>query len=163
MWFAAGRSLPQVKKWTLSVDQVGGTWRTDEDPEPIDARVLTDVSIADKSELAVGLGLTGDPSRDIERFVRTSHDRVGRLLVFGPEGEPSSTSVPSGAWAMSWARSVRNQARSAATDAKHVHLFFLCPAGVALMLGHQWNLMPTTTLYEFAGGTYHPTLSLPGE
>ena len=140
MWFAIGRSLPEVKKWTLSVDQVGGAWRTNENPEPVEARVLTDVSIDRGSDLAVGLGLTGDPSRDIERFLRTSHNGVGRLLVFGPEGDPSSTSVPSGAWAIGWARSVRNQARAAMAGAERIHVFFLCPAGVALMLGHQWEL-----------------------
>lgn len=63
---------------------------------------------------------------------------------------------------MSWARSVRDQARAAAAGAERIHVFMLCPAGVALMLGHQWNMMPDTTIYEYANDTYHPTLTLPG-
>lgn len=84
MWFAVGRALPEVKKWTLSVDQVGATWRTDEDPDAVQARLLADVSLDGGSDLAVGLGLTGDPSAEIEYFVASAPLGVGRLLVFGP-------------------------------------------------------------------------------
>ena len=87
---------------------------------------------------------------------------AGRLVVFGPDGKPSRESVPSGGWAMAWTRSVREQARAHARDADHVHLFMQCPAGVALMLGHQWNVMPDTTIYEYVDKSYHPTVTLPG-
>lgn len=44
---------------------------------------------------------------------------------------------------------------------ERVHLFMACPAGVALMLGHQWNLLPATTVYECAH-TYVPTVTFAG-
>ncbi len=162
MWFMVGRSLPEVKKWTLSVEQVGTTWRTDEELQVVRARTLTDVELGAAPGVAVGLGLTSDPSENVERFLRMGDLDVGRLLVYGPGGEPSRVSVPSGAWAMTWARSVRDQVRAIVPDAQHVHVFMQCPAGVALMLGHQWNLMPDTTMYEFVGNNYHPTVTVPG-
>ena len=46
---------------------------------------------------------------------------------------------------------------------KHVHLFIAAPAGAALMLGHIWNLMPPTTVYEFIPPTtYEPTFTFSG-
>lgn len=162
MWFAIGRALPEVKKWTLSMDQVGVTWRTDEDPQVVNARILADVDLGPGSGVAVGLGLTGDPTDDVDRFLRSRDLGVNRLLVFGPDNDPSPKSVPSGAWAMAWTRSVRDQTRAIVPEAQHAHVFMQCPAGAALMLGHQWNLMPDTTVYEFSGATYHPTVTLPG-
>lgn len=162
MWFAVGRSLPEVKKWTLAVDQVGATWRTDDEPENVEARVLADVDLGTGRGLAVALGLSGDPTQAVRHFLEGADIDVGGLVVFGPEGEPSRESVPSGGWAMTWGRSVREQARAAAQGVDQIHLFMQCPGGVALMLGHQWNVMPDTTVYEYVGDTYHPTVTLPG-
>lgn len=164
MWFAVGRALPEVKRWALSVDQVDATWTTTDSPESPIPRRLTDLPMTAGTDIAVGIGLTGDPTAYIDRYLGTTGLGVGRLVVFGPEGEPSPTAVPSGAWAMGWTRAVRNEVRDAAVSngANKIHLFTLCPAGVALMLGHQWNVMPPTVLYEYAAGTYHPTLTSTG-
>jgi hypothetical protein len=65
---------------------------------------------------------------------------------------------------MGWTRAAREIVRAEANglNSSTVHTFFLCPAGIALMLGHQWNLMPPTVLYEFVGNTYEPTITFPG-
>lgn len=65
---------------------------------------------------------------------------------------------------MAWTRATREIVRDEVetAGARHVHAFMLCPAGVALMLGYQWNVMPATTVYEYAGGTYNPTITFPG-
>lgn len=164
MWFAAGRSLPQVKKWTLSMDQVANRWSTDDSPEEVVPRRLGSVEIGKGTDVAFAVALTSDPTADVESFLRESDAAVGRLIVVGPEGRPSPTAVPTGAWAMGWTRAARDVVREEvkACGAGHVHVFMVCPAGVALMLGHQWNVMPATTVYEYAGGTYGPTITFPG-
>jgi hypothetical protein len=45
-------------------------------------------------------------------------------------------------------------------NAPWLHLFFAAPAGVALMLGHHWNLMPPVTVYEHLGSSYAPTITI---
>lgn len=164
MWFAVGRALPQVKKWVLSMEQVNAEWRTDADPEPIAPRRMTDTNLGQGTDLAFAVGLTGDPTRDVEGFIRASGLPVGRLLVLGPPGAPGVTAVPSDGWAMGWARATREIVRAEANvvNSSTVHVFFLCPAGIALMLGHQWNIMPPTVLYEFVSSSYEPTISFPG-
>ena len=164
MWFTVGRALPEVKKWFLSADQVGAVWQTNATPEVVVPRVLAHTTIGSGTDLALAFGLTGDPTVAVEEYTRKSLPEVGHLLTLGPEGEPSRTSVPSDSWAMGWTRAARDmtveQVRT--VGATRVHLFFLAPAGIVLMLGHQWNLMPMTTVYEYAGGSYHPTVTLPG-
>jgi hypothetical protein len=97
----------------------------------------------------------------VERYIREASLPIGTLLVLGPDTEPGNHAVPSAAWAAGWARAAREQARSAvaASGSTRVHLFLAAPAGVAMMLGHQWNLMPATTIYEYLRPGYAPTLS----
>lgn len=163
MWFATGRALPEVKRWALSLDQVGATWHTDVAPEETEPRLLADERVDQGSDLAVAIALTADPTVDVRTYLLESGTSVGRLLVLGPEGDPSKSAVPSDAWAMGWTRAARERIRSAAAEvgAVHVHLFFVCPAAVALMLGHQWNMLPPTTVYEYTA-TYVPTAIFDG-
>jgi hypothetical protein len=72
MWFAVGRALPQVKKWVLSMEQVNAGWRTDAHPEPIVPRRIADPDIGQGTDLAFAIGLTGDPTQYVERFIRAT-------------------------------------------------------------------------------------------
>jgi 2-keto-3-deoxy-L-rhamnonate aldolase RhmA len=47
-------------------------------------------------------------------------------------------------------------------SAKAIDLFFLGPAALAVAIGHRWNAMPTTQLYEYdpAAHEYKPSLLL---
>jgi hypothetical protein len=36
------------------------------------------------------------------------------------------------------------------------------PAGAAMFLGHQWDMIPTTTVYEHLMPSYEPTMMFPG-
>ena len=165
MWFLVGRALPEVKRWTLSADQVGAVWSTADPPSRANVRVLADVELGNDTDIAVGIGLTGNPTDAIVDYIGTSGIPIGRVLVYGPHSEPSSTAVPSGSWAMGWTRGVREEVRTVATaiGTRRLHLFTLCPATVALMLGYQWNVMSATVLYEYVRGTYVPTVTCSGE
>lgn len=164
MWFAVGRSLPEVRRWTVTLDQRGDRWSTSDPQDPIEARVMETVDIDKGNDIALAIGLTGDPTNDVGRFLRSANLPIRSLHTLGPPGKPSQTAVISGGWAMGWTRSARELGRRLASEsgATHLHLFFQCPAGAALMLGHQWNVMPDTTIYEFVDGSYEPTITTPG-
>jgi hypothetical protein len=40
--------------------------------------------------------------------------------------------------------------------------FMAPPAGAAVFLGHQWNMIPTNTVYEHQVPGYEPTMTFPG-
>ncbi|WP_327640857.1 SAVED domain-containing protein [Kribbella sp. NBC_00482] len=163
MLFAVGRALPDVRGWVLSWDQHGEEWTT-ADPSTVTPRVLSDRQLGEGPDLAVAIALTSDPSTSIEIWARSSSPAPGRLLVLGPDHDPSHTVVPGGDWSAGWARAAREAIRQAATNSKarRVHLFLATPAGTALMLGHYWNMMPTTVLYEYipSENTYIQTMTL---
>jgi hypothetical protein len=163
MLFAVGRALPDVRGWVLSWDQHGEEWTT-ADPATVSPRVLDDRQLGDGADLAVAIALTSDPSASIEIWADSHGSTVGRLLILGPNGEPDHTAVPGGDWSAGWARAARETVRQAVTNtnARRVHLFVAAPAGTALMLGHYWNMMPTTVLYEYvpSENTYVRTMTL---
>jgi hypothetical protein len=150
MWFAVGRALPDVRGWVLSTDQRTEVWST-ASPEQADARVLTDRRLGDGPDLAVGIALTTDLTEDVEAWLRASGTPAGHLLVLAPDGDPGFLAVPGGDWAAGWARTARDRVvvTVGRTGATRIHLFMAAPQGAALMLGHQWNMLPATVVYEF--------------
>jgi hypothetical protein len=56
--------------------------------------------------------------------------------------------VPDTATANALATGMRDAVRRACRDTDKIHLFLASPMGLALMLGHRWNRLRTTTVYE---------------
>ncbi len=163
LWFAVGRALPDVRGWTLSLNQRGQEWHTTPTAR-VAPRTLANITVGQGSDLALAIGLTHDPAADVNSYIRAVGLPIAELLVLGPEAEPGPDSVPGAAWAAGWARAARDSARQAAARlrAQHMHLFIAAPAAIALMMGHHWNLMPATTLYEHIPPGYIPTIELSG-
>jgi hypothetical protein len=181
IYCAIGCALPEVRRWTLSIDQPPGEWTTDAPFERIEAREVTVVDLTNEkasegeprgadavgpAELALGVALTHDLTPQVEAYVKASLPLVQRLVVLGPPGDPSPVVVTGASWCRGWTRAARDRAveHSASINAKRVHLFLAAPAGAALMLGFQWNLMPESIVYEYlpSSRSYFPTLTLPG-
>lgn len=164
LWFAVGRALPDVGKWVLSADQRGEEWSTAAQGDPGDTgvSVLADVDVGLGSGLALALAVAQDPTGQVEHFVRTEPLGVRRLLVLGPAGGVSQDAAAGPAWSSSWSRAVRAHALETVQEvrAEAVHLFLAVPAAVAMMIGHQWNLMPPTTVYEHLNPGYNRNLSV---
>jgi len=161
LWFAVGRELPDVRQWTLSLDQHGHEWHT-RPAEKVTPRTLAEVQISQGSDLALAAALTHDPTADVQAYLREVGLPVGILLTLGPAGDPGYQSVPDGQWAAGWARAARDQTMEAARrhQARCIHLFMAAPQAIALMLGHHWNLTPPTTLYEHNPPSYFPAIAV---
>jgi hypothetical protein len=161
-WFAAGAQLPDTRGWVLSLDQRGVEWRSDTPPSPATARVLKAVELGQGPDLAVAVGLTHDPTDDVVTFLRDAHTPARQLLVLGPAGQPGQTAVPDAGSAIGWAHAARTELRHrlAPTKTPRLHLFLAAPAGSALLLGHHWNLLPPTLVYEHLDPSYAPTLTV---
>jgi len=163
LWFALGRALPDVRGWVLSLDQRTEEWSTDATPEEVTARVVAETHIGNGPDLAIIISITHDISEDVTRYISQTRRPVGTVLALGPQSEPGNRVVTSAGWATAWVRSAREQARRAANNAgtTRAHLYMAAPAALAMMLGHQWNLMPPTTIYEHLRTGYAPTLTFP--
>ncbi|MFC4013396.1 SAVED domain-containing protein [Nonomuraea purpurea] len=160
LWFAVGVRLPDIRGWVVSLDQRNVEWRSDTPPTNVDARVLSRVSINQGLDLAVAVALTHDATDDVAAYLRHVGAPIRELVVLGPPNGPGQTSIPDAAFAVGWAHAARKRVRTAVsqTQAPRVHLFLAAPAGAALMLGHHWNLIPPTTVYEHLGTSYARTI-----
>jgi hypothetical protein len=162
LWFAVGRELPDVRTWVLSIDQRTEEWVTNAPPEPDIDPMIDEIILDQGAELAVVVGLTINPVDEVRRFLVENKVPIARLVVVGPNGKPGNDAVRSNEWLTAWVRVAREQIRRVAQSigAQRVHLFMSGPASSALMLGHQWNVMPPTLLYEYDRVSYFPTISV---
>lgn len=165
MYFAVGRTFPAVGNWVLSSIQHGTLWSTAVQHKPAELHLLAESDLSLGTDLAVAVGLTYDPTDDVTAYVKQAGLPVGKLVTVSTPSGPGRSSVPGPEWSADWARKARDFARSEVRElqAPRVHLFIAAPAGLALFLGHDWNLMPDTVLYDHVrDDKYTPTMTLPG-
>lgn len=152
VYFAAGKALPDVRGWVLSLDQQGVEWTTSAVPEMTAMpRLMKRVPLGGGTDIAVALALTTDITKAVERHAGSELHDVGELVVLGPEDAPSRSAVPSNEWLLGWLENARTLIREEGWErgARRVHLYAACPAAGALFLGHLWNVLPPVTIYEF--------------
>jgi hypothetical protein len=165
MYFAVGRTFPGVGNWVLSSMQRGTLWSTAVEYEHADLHVLAESDLDLGPDLAVTVGLTYDPTTDVVTYIKQAGLPVGNHVTLSLPVGPGPTSVPGPQWAADWTRKARDHVRSMVKEhrAPRVHLFMSAPAGVALFLGHDWNQMPDTLLYDHVkDDEYVATMTFPG-
>lgn len=164
MYFAVGRTLPDVGKWVLSVDQRGTEWVTTAPRQPAILTVLVDESSENQGDLVVAFALSQDPTSQIRQYLQETNTPPQRLIVLSAESGPDQSVVESAGWAASWVSQARARVLEAieTVSERHVRLFMSCPAALAMFAGHQWNMVPSTTVYEHLAPGYGATMTLNG-
>lgn len=167
--FAVGAAFPQTRGWTLSIDQRGSSWTTGRSGGAAEegARLVAPTETlagGAEDEVAVVACLTLDATEDVRAHVIAA-GLASTLVSLGPAGQIGQYSVVDGDQASAWARSAREllraELRRVSPSARCLHLFLAAPLGVALFLGHDWNLLPRTVIYEHVGGArYEPTFTI---
>lgn len=163
-WFATGVAFGDTRNVRVACVQGGQRWGSEVTPGDFPVHVSAPVELGAGGELAVGLSVTNDLSEDVLGYLRSSRLPVGRFIAIAAVPAPSRTAIPDAARAMGWALAVRQVVRDQvrATGARRVHLFLSGPAGGALLLGHLWNRIPSTQLYEDLSPGYAPAFLIQG-
>ena len=97
--------------------------------------------------------MTVDPSTAVTRFIDAAGLSVRTLLTLMPADGAHDQSVAGPGQAVTYAQALRNAVREhlESTPAERVHLFLAGPGGLALLLGHRWNRVAATVVYEDLG------------
>lgn len=163
-WFAAGVVFGDTRGMRVACMQAGERWGTEVTPGDFQVDVAPPTEVGAGGDLAVGLSVSNDLSLDVLSYVRAAALPVGRFLHIAAAPTPSKTAIPDAPRAMGWAIAVRNLVRAQVreTGARKLHLFLSSPAGAALFLGHEWNRVPTTQVYEDLNPGYAPAFLIPG-
>lgn len=168
LWFAIGAAFPDTRRWELEVEQRGELWSTSApaqhaSPGHDDGAWLlsaANVNGGVGDDVAIVISLTHDATADVTRFVE-SQGMVGKVLTITTDIGPGQDALRTGGHARTWARSARDLLRQEFGKLERrptrLHLFMAAPAGAAVFLGHSWNLMPETVVYEHLDPGYAPT------
>jgi SMODS-associated and fused to various effectors sensor domain len=162
-WFATGIAFGDTRNVRVASMQRDQRWGSEVAPADFPVRASC-VDVGAGSELAIGLSITSDLSDDVQAFLLNSELAIGRFVVITPAQGASRTAISDAAEAMGCALAVRKVVRDQVreTGARKVHLFFSVPAGGALLLGHIWNRIPHTQVYEDLNPSYAPAFLIPG-
>lgn len=145
--FALGWAFRAAVGFEIDIPTKTGVWATDAHPNPGDStppwafRKATDL-FGDR--LIVGIGVLRDPSPDILKSKKLS-EMDSLLLATLPEALADGFAVQA---------SVQN-VKAAIVEAVNrlrptcIDLYYAGPAAFAVALGHRWNALPITQLYEF--------------
>jgi hypothetical protein len=162
LWFLAGVELPDVRGHHVACKQRGQWWSSEVTPSIFDV-VATTAELGQGSEIAIGLSVTNPVGADVIGYCRENNLPISRYVDLSPVAGPGPTSIPTNESAVGWALSTRDAIRAAKRShgATKVHLFMSGPAGAAMMLGHFWNRVGPTLVYEDLSPGYAPTFEVP--
>ncbi|MFF8442327.1 SAVED domain-containing protein [Streptomyces californicus] len=149
--FLTGTAFRMVTGADLAVLQRGDLWSTRDTYDAECAPVVEEYDIGQGEDLAVGINATvkaEDFTRDVLEYVEGQNIPASRLLILTPPAGPKDRSVLDSAAANALAAGIRNALRRPARTTPRIHLFLACPMGVALLLGHRWNRLRPTVVYE---------------
>jgi hypothetical protein len=163
-WFTVGNECAGVTGITVACRQGGQLWSSDH-PATHNIQLTTQQTrIEQGDDLAVALAITTDLTDDVRDYLGAINLPVRSLATITQATGSSDQAVSGPAHAVALAQAIRDEVRqlARAAQAPRVHLFMACPGGLALLLGHRWNRVPTTTLYEDlgAGRGYTPAFQL---
>jgi hypothetical protein len=164
----AGAVLADVRGFRVSVPgRAGdGTWIGDISSDgPRRTCELREhvVEVGAGEELAVGLNVSGDLTDAVIRQLAASGIEADRLVVLSIE-EPSREALTDADDVRGWVQAVTNRLRALVEGgAPRLHLFFYGPRTAATLLGHSWNRMPATQLWDDLGPGrgYTPAFVIP--
>ena len=161
VWFAAGAAFRDVRGFETAGLQKEAIWSSEDLNMPAAVQAET-IAIGDGPDAAVAVGIAADPTSEVSDYVTAAGLPMGSLTSVLPDGGPNPAAIPDSPTAAATAVAVRNAVRDLlrTTSVARIHLFLATPGALALLLGHRWNAMRPTIVYEHlgTGNGYAPTL-----
>ena len=157
---AIGWSFRSATGFEIDIGTKTGVWATDEFPgtnAPIVPWQIEFPKRLASDRLVVSLGVLRDPRLDVLNFLGLScSDELLTAIL--------PTSIVTGVEVQITVQALKMAVVQAVGrfNPKGIDLFIAGPAALAVALGHRWNALPATQLYEFVAGElrYAPTITL---
>lgn len=149
--FEVGTAFRMVTGIDVATLQRGALWRSDAPYASVTAPVVVEHHLGQGEELAIAVEVATPMTQDVLSFLVERVLPVDRLVVISPSGGARDNAVSSPELAVALTIGIRDAVRIAARGHSMIHLFLACPMGLALLLGHRWNRIGPTTVYEDLG------------
>jgi hypothetical protein len=146
--FAVGAELRRVTNIDVAWKQGPQLWRSDQPYDRPIRPTVTTTSLGQGDDLAIVVDIATTATDDVIAWLRDTSAPVGEVLtLLPPTGNPKDTAIQDPAGAVALTVGIRDTARRA-TSGRPIHLFQAAPLGLALLLGHRWNRVAPTYVYE---------------
>lgn len=110
------------------------------------------INVDQGDDLAAVIAVSQPIRDDVLSYIRTEHLPVGQLVVYSPPDGPSRDAVKSPEAGVGLAAAIAAALRKDTSSRRDgLHLFQAAPLPLAVTVGHLWNRMPHTQLYEDLG------------
>ena len=165
-WFSVGAELGRTAGFTVVSFRGEAPWSSDDTPTSFPVRVSHDEDIGEGQGLAIGVCVATDITADVVAYLRQAlAANVGQYVALSPTVGASNAILQDAKQALGCAYAMRDHVRGLARELcpPTIHLFLAAPQGFALLLGHLWDRLPSTQLYEYRGssGGYSPSFLIP--
>jgi hypothetical protein len=157
--FAVGAILREVAGFSLKSEHDSGIWSSLKSQHERVELELSETPVGHGSDIALVVGIASDITPDTDAYISASLPQVGKRYLITLAGGSHPRCVSSPEHGVSVALAIRDKVRVLAR--KHrgadIHLFLATQTALALQLGHFWDRLPPTQLYEYLGnGNYQP-------
>lgn len=147
--FRVGAELRRVLGYEVGFRQGDQLWNSEEATTTFDLNVAQQ-HVRAGSDVALIVNVAFDAADQASEWIRQSGLPVATVVTATPATGAGPKAVTTPAAANSLAVAVRNLARKHASSGM-LHLFLVGPLGLAVLLGHHWNRVTTTYVYEHLG------------
>lgn len=155
--FYAGAVFRRVVGYSVACQQNGDLWTSEDTGAPYKP-AIEDRVIGAGDDVAILTAIAFDAADAVEQYLKDTHRPVGHLFVVRPSsGVPDDRAISSAEEANALAVAVRDLARLTSGPGK-THLFQAGPLALAVLLGHRWNRIAPTSVYEHLHGARYPYL-----
>lgn len=154
MWFAAGANLRHTEGMSIATIQRGAIWSSSDAEKSRGLCTTTPHRLGLGNDLAVAVGISDDPTNAVLKYVAENGLPAQTVAVVEPARGPGPETIAGSASAASMAVAVRTAIRDLlenAPETEQIHLFLVTPGGFAALLGHRWNALRPTIVYEHRG------------
>lgn len=160
--FAVGAALRMVTNTDVAVVQRGQMWSSDAAYDTAIRPSIHETPIKQGDDVAIAVAVAAHLADDVVDYLRAADVPVDRLVVLSVGNGPRDNLVQSPGHACALAIGIRDEVRRQARRHPRVHLFQAGPMGLALLLGHRWNRVGPTVVYEDLGhlGGYEPAFHI---
>lgn len=145
--FKLGTVLRRVRDYELSARQNGIVWSSRLGCAASEQPAVTTVELGLGDDLAVLVSISADATPAVEDHLRSNELPVARLLSLNLQ-DGTDSRVKDAVHANALTLGIRDVVRKVTRGTGRVHLFLACPSALALLLGHQWNRIGTSAVYE---------------
>jgi hypothetical protein len=150
--FLVGTELRRVMGYEVGIRQGEQLWTGEASTTTNGVITVTEQDATAGPDTAIVVGVSADTADVAADWIRESELPVSKILIAQPATGVGPGAVPSPEAANSIAAAIRDLARRYAKRESELHLFLIGPFGLAVLLGHHWNRVTTTHVYEHLGG-----------